>query len=95
VIPVDCEQRAARQLVFGGVKTAISHLHQNTKHEQRLKSTNHDGLAGIGVVDNPESALRPGNGDIETFKLRRQGGKCSDVLKADAVTDLMDKGCVL
>src|SRR6266849_1067952 len=34
-----------------------------------LKSTNHDVLAGIGVVDNPESVLRPGKGNIETFKL--------------------------
>lgn len=59
-----------------------------------LKSTNHDGLAGIGVVDNPESVLRPGNGDIEAFKLRRLGSKSSDALKTDGVTDLMDKRCV-
>ena len=59
-----------------------------------MKNTNHDGLAGIGVVDNPESVLRPGNGDIEAFKLQWLGGKSSDVLKTDAVTDLMDKGCV-
>ena len=33
------------------------------------KSTNHNGLAGIGIVDDPETVLRPSNGDIEAFKL--------------------------
>lgn len=51
-------------------------------------------FAGIGVVDNPESVLRPGNGHIEALELRRLGSKSSDALKTNAVSDLMDKGCV-
>ncbi len=60
-----------------------------------LESTNHDWLTGIIIIDNPEPVLCPSNGNIQTFELQRLESKSSDALKADAVTDLMDKRCIL
>jgi hypothetical protein len=44
-------------------------------------STDHDRLASVGIVHNPEPVFGPGNGNIQTFELSKQQCQGSDVRK--------------
>jgi hypothetical protein len=59
-----------------------------------LEDTNHDWLAAIGIIHNPEPVLCPSNCNIQAFELPRPKSKPSDVWKIDFVTDLVDKRCI-
>ena len=58
-----------------------------------LEDTNHDWLAAIGIIHNPEPVLCPSNGNIQAFELSRPKSKAY-VQKTDFVTDLVDKWCI-